>query len=298
VVVLTCLLGWTADAAAQRDYFISPRGTQSITVSGQLVGGNQSFDGYQHLRGSRTDQNVAVFQYSRAIALGDHRAGVLAVQPMGKVDGSVELSTGALGQSSSGMGDLQVGATYAIAGPPPMTREEYVQWRPGFAATIVMMMSAPTGDYEAAKLLNMGGNRWTFSPSVAMVQYVGKSLVDPDLVTLELKPGFTFFAPNDEPYGGGKTRQEPLFTLEAHATKGFAPGVWGSFGVYFKYGGRVHQADGTIGDPQNAYRLGAALSYALTPTLNAKLVYISNAWTSTNENAVERSLRAAFAYTF
>jgi hypothetical protein len=296
-VSLVLLVACDGPAVAQRDYFISPRGTQIFSLSVQGVNGNQSFNGYQFIQGSSTHSLVSVVQYSRAVALGKRRAGLLTVLPGGSVWGSLNTMIGPLKQSNAGLGDFQFGGTLALAGPPVMNKEEYVEWKPGFAATAVMNVTAPTGQYASSQLFNLGSNRWIFTPSVVMVRYIGKSLIDPHLMTLELKPGVAFFTANHDSSGGGTTNQNPLFAIEGHVTKGLRKGLWASFDGYYKYGGSTQKDDGNPSKVTNAGRLGVALSYALPASWNIKAVYISNYFTS-RDNSIERSLKLVFQRTF
>jgi hypothetical protein len=292
------LFGLVPAAHAQRDYFISPKGTQSVSASYLIGWGNVTFDGYNYIKGASIDQNIAIAQYSRAVALGNHRAGLVVVQPAGKVTGSFLSTSGPLRQSGSGLGDIQFGGTYALAGPPPMTPAEYVQWKPGFAATFAMMVSAPTGDYDSAQAINLGGNRWTFAPAVAFVRYIGDSLIDPHLMTLELKPGLTFFTDNNDLNGGGSAEQKVLYSIEGHITKGFGGGFWGSFGGYYTGGGAVTKNGGKPGDAQNAFRLGVALNYSFSSKVAGKAIYVSNAWTTNPRELKERSVRVILQCSF
>jgi len=57
---------------------------------------------------------------------------------------------------------------------PAIDREEFGQYDQRWVAGASVKMVAPTGDYEADRLLNLGSNRWSLRPEVGFSRAVRK----------------------------------------------------------------------------------------------------------------------------
>ena len=66
-------------------------------------------------------------------------------------------------------------------------------------------MSAPLGQYDSSKLINLGINRWFIKPDIGISKAVGQ-------LTLELSQGVSFFTNNNDFFGGKTLEQDPLYT--------------------------------------------------------------------------------------
>lgn len=59
-------------------------------------------------------------------------------------------------------------------GAPALDRSEFVEYDQKWIAGASIQVVAPTGDYEADKLLNLGSNRWTLRPEVGFSRALEK----------------------------------------------------------------------------------------------------------------------------
>jgi hypothetical protein len=58
-----------------------------------------------------------------------------------------------------------------------------------------LQVTAPLGQYDSDKLVNIGTNRWSFKPELGLSKALGP-------LTLELLPSVTFFTDNNDFFGG------------------------------------------------------------------------------------------------
>src|SRR4051812_45666098 len=93
-----------------------------------------------------------------------------------------------------------IGGTIGLVNAPALTPQGYVQYQPGFSASAVGRVFAPTGAYDSSRILNLGGNRWTFEAMLPMSFIMGSSLVDPTLTTFEVIPSVQIFGDNNKPF--------------------------------------------------------------------------------------------------
>lgn len=122
-----------------------------------------------------------------------------------------------------------------LYGAPPLAGNEFLEYRTAAfdCETIVgsgMLIQFPTGEYYSDKLINLGSNRYTFTPQLGVVHNRGK-------LSMELSTSASFYTDNDD-YSNGKRHEEDVYLIgQGHLIYTFMPGLWlgGSFG--YGYGG-------------------------------------------------------------
>jgi len=272
------LLLLTPAAHAQGDgpraFQLLPADTQVMSLWGMSNKGNQTADTGSVVRGSEIDINLGVLMYIRTLELGGQQSALFVIQPFGKVDASLDLGTQRVGASSSGLADLQIGGIFGVVGSPNLAPKDYAAYKPESTAVGVLgMLTLPTGRYDETRAINLGANRWNLRLGVPMTRYIGNSLVDPALMTVEFQPSVTVFGANDAPFGAVKRTQAALFKLEGHLGRNFSPAVWASIDALATYGGET-TTDGVKGDDaQRAFSMGASVNVALSRSATLKTSY-------------------------
>jgi hypothetical protein len=228
-----------------RAYFPVPVGTNNLNLIGIFQDTNSSLDPATALKDADLAVDVGVLQYTRAFNLAGNASAIALVAPFGEVSGKAVIS-GPLGNNtitretnSSGLGDISLLGVFGIVGSPAMTREQYAQFKPGFALGALVMITAPTGEYDGAKAINLGTNRWAFRVGAPLGWSFGGSFLSPQLTTLEFVPSVTFYTSNDEPFRAGSLSQSPLFRLEGHLTHNFNRAFWASVDLTANSGGET-----------------------------------------------------------
>lgn len=138
-------------------------------------------------------------------------------------------------------------------GAPALTMSEFKDYRQDFIMGASLRVTAPLGQYNTDKLVNIGTHRWSLHPEIGFSKAFGKW-------TLELAPGMTFYTDNGD-FFGGKTREvAPLFGLQANVTRTFAPGCWLGLSAAYYVGGRTTVDGIENDDEQEGMRFGATLA--------------------------------------
>lgn len=263
-----------------RAYFPVPVGTNDVEFTGTFV--------HTEAGGVVADSATVTPSYRRALDLFGDAGTFLIGIPVGKVSGSVPF----LGDEDTGIGqgDMFIGGTVGLINAPALTPQGYVQFKPGFSASAVARVFLPTGAYDSTRVLNLGGNRWSFEAMLPMSFVMGSSLVDPTLTTFEIIPSVQIFGDNNDPFPSSfppptVTGQAPLFGVEAHVTHSFSPMVWGAVDAYGKLGGET-SADGVgRGDGQESLALGGTLGLTLSQSLALRLSYQQQVYSKTPDTA-------------
>jgi hypothetical protein len=127
-----------------------------------------------------------------------------------------------------------------------------------------LQVSVPAGQYDAAKLVNIGTNRWYFKPEIGASKAFGPWIV-------EVKGSVTFFTTNDDFFNGNRRSQDPLHSFQGHAIYEFKRGIWASLDATYFTGGRT-TISGTLNDDrQENWRLGGTLAFPLDARNSVKL---------------------------
>jgi hypothetical protein len=130
-------------------------------------------------------------------------------------------------------------------------------------------MTAPTGQYSGAKLINLGTNRWSFKPEIGVA--IPKGTWDFDAYL-----GVWLFTYNSDFYTGGLTRsQDPVVALQGHASYTFRPRLWAAVDATWYQGGGASVGGSEPAGAMNNSRLGATVSFPMGRQQSLKVTYSS-----------------------
>lgn len=205
--------------------------------------------------------------------LGGRQARVLAVFPAAWGDISGEVGGDAQRQDLEGLTDPRIKLTVGLAGAPALTLEELASAPRRTIVGASLAIAPPWGQYDSARLVNLGYNRWAFKPELGISRTVG-------LFTLEAYAGVWLFTTNDAYFPGhAERRQDPIVSLQGHVAYALPRRAWLALdGTWFS-GGQT-EVDGVANpDRQSNSRLGATLSVPITRLQSIKLTYSTGATT-------------------
>lgn len=158
----------------------------------------------------------------------------------------------------SGMADMRFRFSTLLIGGNAGTVQEIMQAPRktilGFGLNVV----APTGQFFSEKLINLGTNRWSFRPELALSQPIGERWL------LDFYSGLWLFTNNNSFYPGSSVRkQEPMGTFQAHFSYNIKPLLWVAINTTYYVGG-TSTINGIYNDDrQNNFRIGIT---AVVPT--------------------------------
>jgi hypothetical protein len=244
-----------AAAGKARDYLNAPKNTWVSFVN---FGWSRSLSpargGAEHaVSGGETDVTSQSLILARILDIGGRTGAVSVILPRA----GIESAEGAMRASDHGLGDIGFGAEVNLFGAPALTREEMPVWTPEPFASIHFVATAPTGVYGADSALNVGTNRWSLS-STLNYSYTP----DAGATWLEAYATVTAFTDNDDaPGAAGRLSQDPLFQVEAHASRNVTPDLWLSADAYYNAGGETERDGVGQDNATDTLRLGAGLGW-------------------------------------
>jgi hypothetical protein len=258
--VLGAIALGAAAACAQdlepRAYSPSPKGTNFALVAYSYVTGDVVFDPSLPFSNVQAHLNGLALGYGHTFGLFGHSASAAIAVPYawGTISGDVGERSRSIYRS--GLADLKLRFTSSLIGGPALTPMEFAQRHPRPTLGMSLVLTAPTGQYDPAKLINISANRWAVKPELGFSHPTGRW-------TLEAYAGVWLYTDNDDYYGGQRRSQSPLGTFQAHVGYTFKPRLWLAGDATF-YGGGSTTVNGVAKDDrQENSRLGLTLSLPL-----------------------------------
>lgn len=279
-VLLAAATGARAQDDGPRVYQLAPLGAKTFTAFAVAKRGNETPESGDVVPGSQIDTNIVVLRYVQTFSLGGAQFSPFLILPIGHVRSTVHGATGDIVTESSGLGDVQVGATLGLFGAPALSPQAYAQFRPQVSAGLLARVYFPTGAYDGDQPVNFGANRYSFQLGLPAAVVLGQSYRDPRLTTLELLPAVTFYGANAQPYGAARVTKAAQFSLESHLTHNLGPAVWVSADMLYRNGGATTTDGRPDHNPIRGWSAGLSGAVRLAPKATVILTW---------EHVVERS---------
>jgi hypothetical protein len=216
-----------------RNYAEGPVGLNSLEFTYAYVRGNASLDTALVVSSENLDLNKGTFSYTHNFSMLGRLAWVSANVPLASLAGTVA-GTNASG-STSGLGDSSFELAMLLKGGPALSAAELASYERPMILGMSLTVTAPTGEYDGNKLLNLGSHRWSFKPELGISYAFGperKWEVDGYINAY-------FFTDNTSYRGVEVLHQEPLPGLEAHLSYSVTPGFWMSLDSRYAFRGET-----------------------------------------------------------
>ena len=237
-------------------YWPIPTGLNIGTVVNSFNWGDLAFDPAAPIDEASARINTTALSFARAFSLAGRSANAGAVLPVvgGHVEGLYLRQAASVGRF--GQGDPRFRVAVNLYGAPAMTPKAFASFEHKTIVGVSLTMAPPLGQYDPAKLINLGTNRWSLKPELGVSRTYGRWVV-------EGMAGVWFFTDNTEFVGGRTREQDPIVAAQAHLTFKFKRTMWLAGDANFFTGGRT-----TIGGVQNLdlqrnSRIGATFSSAI-----------------------------------
>jgi hypothetical protein len=151
-----------------------------------------------------------------------------------------------------------------LLGGPALTPREFVRHKPETTLGASLTVIAPFGQYDPAKLINLGTNRWACKPELGLSHPAGDW-------TFELYAGVWLFEANDNFFGGQVKRQDPLASYQTHIVYEMRPRLWAAVDFTYYAGGETTVNGKPQNDRQGNTRGGLTLSVPIKQDQSLKL---------------------------
>lgn len=257
-----------AQELAPRAYLITPTGSNAITLTYPFSSGDVQFNGAIPLTDFTAQISVPVLSYYHGFGLIGRSASITAWLPYGVGNFSAKVAGMERSLYRSGLTDSSYRLSVNLMGGPAMPINEFIRWRQKTVVGASLTVIAPTGQYDPARLINQGGNRWAFKPEIGLSQRWGQWILD-------AYGAAWFFTADRRFFPGDQVRtQLPIGAMAMHLSYDVKPRLWLSVDGNFWYGGATSvnglERANTI---QTASRVGATVSIPLNKHQSLKFSY-------------------------
>jgi hypothetical protein len=260
VMLLTLLAAAGADAQelAPRTYWPAPTGTRLLIAGYSRTTGDIVTDPTLPIANAESTIDNFVIGGQQTFDLFGLTANARIELPYTDGTTKAEVMEQAVRRDVSGIGDVAMTLTVDLLGAPAMNREQFrklvLEPRPILGASVRIV--APTGEYDADRLINVGTNRWAARLQLGYIQPLRPRWL------LEAYAGAWFFDDNDD-FLGQRREQDPIAALEAHVVHVLRSGTWAAVDANYYAGGRSYVDGRPTGDSQRNSRLGFTLAWPL-----------------------------------
>jgi hypothetical protein len=261
-----------------RAYSISPTGVNVINMSYGYSIGDLSFDPSLPIENASAQIHGSAAGYFRSINVAGRSANVALAVPY--VAGHVQADV--LGSFTrvyrSGLADAFSRFSINLYGARAMDLKEFSTYRQRTNIGVSVVVSAPTGQYDPARAISIGTNRWAFKPEVGLTHAFRQTHLN-----LDAYVAAWIYARNTN-YQGGTRSQEPIYNSQFHLSYDVRPRLWLAFDANF-YRGGLTTRNGVVGnDLQRNSRIGTTVSVPLTRRQSIKASYSAGAVTRIGGN--------------
>lgn len=265
-----CLLGLLAAAQAwpqqlePRAYANVPVGLNFLIVGYAYSSGGLSTDPALPLTDEKLTLQTPILAYLHSFDAWGKSAKFDVVLPWGCLSGSAVANGAPVSRDVCGLLDPSFRFSINFHGAPAMSLEEFRSYRQDLIVGASLQVTAPLGQYDPDKFLNLGTNRWTFRPEIG----VSKAF---ERLTVEVALGASFFTTNDNYFGGQRREQDPIYSTQLHLIYELRGGTWVALnGTYF-WGGRTTINGVEGGDEIGNSRIGVTLALPVDRNNSIKL---------------------------
>src|SRR4051794_40883145 len=281
-VAVLVLVFAACNAAAQdlepRSYVNTPIGMNFLIGAYAHTEGQLEFDPTLPVADATFRQDTVALGFAHSFGIWGKSAKFDVIVPYSSFSGHGDVNGQQRIRQISGYQDPLFRVSVNFYGAPALTGKEFASYKQDLLIGASVQVSAPLGQYDNTRLINLGNNRWAIKPQLG----ISKAW---DAWTLEVAPGVTFYTDNTDFNQGGRFEQSPLYSVQAHLVHAFASGIWVALdGTYFS-GGRT-KLNGVQNDTlQSNTRGGVTLAIPVDRNNSIKLYAFGGTTTRTGTTA-------------
>jgi hypothetical protein len=271
--ILLAIVLFAGGAQAQdlqpRAFSPAPVGLNTVLLGYAFSTGNVFFDQALLIEDATGEVHGMTTAYVRTLGMFGKLAKFSTVVPFafgdweGLVDG-VPAST-----SRKGFTDPRVQLAVNFIGSPAVRLKDFRTYSEGTIVGASVLAVVPLGQYDPAKLINLGSNRWSFRPRVGFSSRIKR-------LTLEAMGDLWLFTKIPEAYGGTTISQDPIWAIHGNIIYVFKRGVWAGVSGGLSNGGSTTVNGVEKDNSQQNTRFAATFAIPVNKRLSLRFFYINS----------------------
>ncbi len=247
-----------------RAYTNSPVGLNFAIVGYGFAKGSVLVDPSLPLDNLRIESNICVVAYATTLNVLGKSAKFDVIVPYVTLAANGLVFGEPRSRYVTGFADPLFRFTINFIGAPALTVAQFKDYKQDFIFGASLRVTAPLGQYDSSKIVNVGTNRWSIRPELGFSKAFGPW-------TVEFAPAVCFFTDNGNFFGGQTRQVAPIYAAQFGVTYTVVPGGWVALNAGY-YRGAQTTIDGVVKrDQQEGMRFGVTLALPLNRHYSVKL---------------------------
>jgi hypothetical protein len=238
-----------------RTYDNTPVGVNQFELAYAYAHANASIDTSLIIGGAEINLNQGTLKYTRYFSFFDRTAWVQASVPFAGLNGSVTGTS--IHGSITDLGDSSYEFAMLVKGGPALSVTQFANYKPTTSVGVSFTFTAPTGQYDANKVINLGSDRWSFKPEIGISHPFGSKWI------VDAYASAYFFTDNTSYQGVEILRQQPLPGVEGHISYSFSNNLWVSLDTRYSFRGDALINGTDQHNAQQNFTLGSEVNVSL-----------------------------------
>jgi hypothetical protein len=269
--------GACAQDLEPRAYANTPVGMNFLVAGYSHMWGGVTVDPTIPLKDAGLTVEGAFLAYAHSLEVFGQSGKFDVIVPAAWLSGHASFAGQSHERGISGFADPKFRFSVNLYGAPALTLSEFADYQQDVIVGASVQVSAPGGQYDPEKLVNLGTNRWSVKTELGVSKRWGP-------LTLELAGEGTFYTDNDQFLGHHTRSQDPVYAVQGHLIYSFEYGIWGSLDGTWYAGGSTRIDSGPSRDLQENTRIGATLALPISRQHSVKLYGSTGVSTRTGSN--------------
>ena len=262
-----------AQALEPRLYLPLPIRMNAVVGSYAHQTGDVVVDPSLPVTGFHATMNTGTVALVRTFGVFGRSAQLQAVLPYVTGTARATLAGVDTSRTLSGPADPMVRLSVNLLGGPARRRAEMARVRLGTILGASLSLTAPLGEYDHTRRLNIGANRWSMKPELGLIQPLAPGWA------IEVYGGVVLFGHNTGYLDTSTVTQEPLWTFQSHLIRFFGRKVWVALDGTWVEGGAT-SVDGVVQNTfQRNARYGSTVGWAVSRSHSLKASFSSGVYT-------------------
>jgi hypothetical protein len=257
-----------------RAYVIAPTHSNAVTVIYQHQAGDIVFDPSLPIADAKGRISASMLGCFHTFSFFGHSANFTATLPYGVGHFQGVVNGTPVKVYRSGLAPTIFRFSVNLHGAPAMEPQAFAKWRQKLLVGTSLIVIPPTGQYDPARFINVGSNRWAFRPEVGLSRRWGNWIFDAYGAVWFFTPNNDFFTSAPGSHGPNRQTQAPMGATELHLSYNVRPRFWVSLDGNYWYGGKT-SINGVVTPTslQSNSRIGLTASIPVTKHQSIKASY-------------------------
>ncbi len=247
-----------------RKWSDTPVGVNFLILGYAYTQGGIAFDPSLPVSNPHLETNTGALAFARSLDLWGLSGKFNASLPYSWLSGSADYRGELVQRTVNGFGNPEFELSVNLYGAPAVGMKDFASYKQDWIVGAALKVSAPSGQYDDTRLVNIATHRWFFKPSLGVSKAVGPWI-------LESTASVTVYTDNPDFYGDTTRTQAPLYSIQGHVIRSFSHGIWASVDATYYEGGRSTINETLNNDLQQNWRVGVTLALPVNRRNSIKL---------------------------